>query len=92
MYSVGLPVVFAQLILRASLLNTLVVLVGSVLILILYLSYSDRHIEHNVPSLPGFFLFNVFPFFRQRFDFIRRGFEAVPDHTLFRFRLLRVST
>lgn len=91
MYPIGFLIIFARLFQHATLLNVSLVLIATSALALLYVSYDSQSSMHDVPSLPGFFLFNVFPFFRQRFDFIQKGFKSVPGHALFRFRLLRVS-
>ncbi|KAI0035483.1 cytochrome P450 [Vararia minispora EC-137] len=84
MHPVGL-VVAAKLL--ASFHTILFVGTAAVLYLV-YRHLSDRDAVEGIATLPGFFIFNVIPFFRTRYDFLNWGFH-VTGHSVFQFRLLR---
>ncbi len=64
------------------------VTLGLVLSVVFLCPRSQRHQDTPV-LLPRFFLFNVLPFFRRRYDFFVWGFQ-VTGQRLFQFRLLHV--
>ena len=54
------------------------------------LSSSERHDKGNSPvSFSDSWIFAIWPFFRNRFDFLNAGFRST-GQTLFKFKLLFV--
>jgi hypothetical protein len=60
------------------------------LFLVLYLSSTTQKDKDDAPvTLPGGSVFSIYPFFRQRFDFLNRGFR-ITGQSVFQFNLLGV--
>jgi hypothetical protein len=88
MYPAGLSIAFQRLFDLASPLTLLVIAIIALLGLTYRHLTSEKRVE-GIATLPGFFIFNVIPFFQKRYDFLNWGFAATGD-SIFQFRLLRV--
>ncbi|KAJ7268532.1 cytochrome P450 [Mycena rebaudengoi] len=86
-YTIGLHSV-ASAFLSAGFATHFTVAVVILVVIILATSPPQDHGPAAPKSLPGLSVFSIKPFFRQRYDFLNRGF-AVTGESIFQFRLMR---
>jgi hypothetical protein len=90
MSPLGLLPLFQALAPGNAALKLAIAIPGIVLLILLY-SLAKPSEEHKVAApLPLSGLSTIWPFFRNRFDFLRSGFQLTGQH-VFQFQLLQVS-
>ncbi len=87
-YSVGLHCA-ATAFLSAGFATQFTLAVIAFLAIVLITSSLQKEGADAPKFLPGFSLFHIIPFFRQRYDFLNWGFQATGQN-VFQFQLLKV--
>jgi len=87
-YAVGLHSALSGF-LPASFLTQFTIAVIGFLLIVSLISALQRDDVDTPVKLPGHPFLAIFPFFRQRFDFLNWGFQ-VTGQPIFQFQLLRV--
>lgn len=87
-YSVGLQSA-ATAFLSAGFATQFTLAVIAFLAIVLITSSLQKEGPDAPKFLPGFSLFHIIPFFRQRYDFLNWGFQATGQN-VFQFQLLKV--
>ena len=88
-YTVGLQSAADAFLSAGFAIQFAVALVALVIILLVSSAQEDK--DDAPVTLPGLSIFAVYPFFRQRFDFLNRGFFET-GQSVFQFNLLRVRS
>lgn len=87
-YCIGLQAASTAFLSAGFATQFIVAAVGFLLIIFLTSALQENGVDEP-ESIPGFSLFHIVTFFRQRYDFLNWGFHATGQN-IFQFKLLRV--